>query len=276
MSIVYDMPDSEYHARPELSSTQARRILESPAKYKYALTHQSAPKAEFDLGHAVHSKVLGVGAEVVIIPADKLASNGAASTTAAKKFIEQARADGKVPVKADVAAERDAMVEAVLAHPGARELLQQPGNPEVSLFGTDPDTGVDMRARFDYLPDFTAPDPWAVDLKTARTASPEGFARAVAEHRYDIQMEWYLLLYAIITGDFTGRMKFVVVETEPPYLVGVYALSEEFADMGRRQARRALETYAACTAADLWPGYPTHPDPLQPPSWLMFQEGAIA
>ena len=28
MSIIHDMPDVEYHARHELSSTQARQILE--------------------------------------------------------------------------------------------------------------------------------------------------------------------------------------------------------------------------------------------------------
>jgi hypothetical protein len=143
------------------------------------------------------------------------------------------------------------------------------------VFGTDPDTGVAMRARFDYLPKPDLDD-CTVDLKTARDASPDGFAKAVAEHRYDIQQEFYLHLYAIMTGDFMARMKFVAVEKEPPFLVGVYELATEFAEMGRRKVRQALETYAACSAAGLWPGYPMNPEPLQPPTWLMFSEGLIA
>jgi len=78
--IVLDLPESQYHSRPELSSTEARRLLDSPAKFKWAQTHPQAPKAEFDLGHAVHEKVLGVGGGIAVIPDDVLASNGAVST----------------------------------------------------------------------------------------------------------------------------------------------------------------------------------------------------
>jgi hypothetical protein len=182
-----------------------------------------------------------------------------------------------VPVKEAEAAEIHGMVEAVLRHPRARELFEQSGTAEASVFATDPDSGVEMRARFDYLPDFTVDNPCTVDLKTtARDASPEGFAKTVAEHRYDIQQEWYLQAYAAATGDFMARMCFVVVEKEPPYLVGVYPLATEFAELGRKKVRQALDLYAACSTADTWPGYHLNPDPLQPPTWLMFQEGAIA
>lgn len=274
--IVPNLDEAEYHAHPFLSSTGARKLLQSPAKYRWALDHPEPPRKEFDIGTAVHSKVLGTGAPLTVIPEEHLSSNGTTGTNAARAFIQDARAAGKVPVKQGEADVINAMVESVLAHPLARSLFEQSGLAEASLFGRDPDSGVDMRCRFDYLPDFTVDDPCAVDLKTARDASPEGFAKAVAEHRYDIQDEFYLLLYAIITGDFTMPMKFVVVEKEPPFLVGVYGLAQEFLEMGRRKVREALDLFAACTTADVWPGYPLNPDPLQPPTWLMFQEGAIA
>jgi hypothetical protein len=138
---------------------------------------------------------------------------------------------------------------------------------------------VPIRCRFDYLPDFTVDDPWCVDLKTsAGDASPDGFARTVAKPdlRYDIRQEHYLHTYATVTGEFTARMKFVVVEKTAPYLVGVYELATEFAEMGRRRVREGYEKFAACTAADLWPGYPAQADPIQPPTYLMFQEGVVA
>lgn len=273
--IVHGLDETTYHAHPALSSTGARLLLDSPAKYRWAQTNLQEPKAAWDIGTATHTKVLGTGSRAIAYPPEHLTPSGNVSTKAATvEWAKKQRKAGFTPVSPDQMGEVDAMAEAVLAHPKARALLEQPGNPEVSVFGTDPDTGVNMRARFDYLPDFTVKNPVAVDLKTARSASPDGFARAVAEHRYDIQEQFYLHLYAIVTGDFTIPFNFVVVENTAPFLVGVYPLSEEFADMGRRKVRQALETYAACTAADLWPGYPES-DPLQPPSWLMFSEGVI-
>lgn len=275
--IELDLDEQEYHRHPALSSTQARKLLESPARYRYDRDHPEPPKREFDLGTAVHSKVLGVGADTVAIPEDLLASNGAASTAAAKAWIAEQREAGHTPVKSSVADQVNAMAEAVLAHPVARALFDQPGNAEASVFATDPDTGVDMRARFDYLPDFTADHPVAVDLKTTgRSAAPDAFARVVADHGYYVQQEWYLHAWGLATGDFTARMEFVVVETEPPYLVNAYPLASEFAEIGQTKVRRALAIYAACAAAAEFPGYPINPDPLQPPTWLMFQEGAIA
>lgn len=273
MTIVYDMPEAEYHRRPELSSTEARRLLDSPAKFKWAQTHPQAPKAEFDLGHAVHEKVLGVGGGITVIPDDVLASNGAVSTKAAKEFIEAARADGLTPIKRDVADVVDAMAEAVLAHPSARVLLEQDGgHPEASVFATDPDTEIEMRARFDYLARI------AVDLKTARDASPNGFARAAADHGYHVQRGHYLDTLEFAGGNADGFV-FVVVESTAPYLVGVYRLNSEFEDLGVRQARHARRIYRECILNDSWPGYGDNIQSLMAPFWLVAdaaEQGALS
>lgn len=271
MTIVLDMPESEYHAHPALSSTQARQILDSPARFDWARTHPQAHKDAFDLGTAVHTKVLGVGAQPIVLDFPDFRTN------AAKAARDEARAAGAIVITAAQMAQADAMTEAVLAHPEARILFEQEGNAEASVFATDPETGVDVRARFDFLPTFMQDDPWCVDLKTtAKTADPETFAKTVASFRYDIQQEWYLHAYALASGAFDARMKFVVVETDAPHLVGVYSLSEQFAEMGHLKTKAALELYARCTADNNWPGYDTNPDPIQPPTWLMFTEGAIA
>src|SRR5665647_1017828 len=147
------MPELEYHASPGLSSTGMKWLLRSPKHYRQNMDHR-VEKAAFDLGHAVHAKVLGVGMGVAIIPEDLLASNGAASTKDAKEFIAVSRAAGLVPVKADLVAKVDAIAEAVLANPKAHALLSLDGDTEVSLFADDPDTGVHMRGRIDYLGTF--------------------------------------------------------------------------------------------------------------------------
>jgi len=275
--IVLDLPEHQYHAHPSLSSTGARKLLDSPARFHYAQTHPQAHKKAFDLGTVTHSKVLGTGSGVDVIPADLLASNGAASTKAAKDFIADTYAKGLVPIKQSEFDEAMGMAEAVLAHPTARALFEQEGDAEASVFATDPDSGVALRARFDFLPNFMQNDPWTVDLKTTgKSAAPDEFAKTVANFEYHVQQEFYLHAYGIATGDFTARMKFVVVETAAPHLVGVYELAPEFAELALARVRKALATYAACSAADLWPGYAIDNDPIQPPNWLIYQEGISA
>lgn len=263
VGIVHNMPEAEYHRHPALSSTQARRLLESPAKYQYGLTHTEAPKAAYDLGTAVHSRVLGVGAQTLVYPDDVLAKNGAASTNAAKDWAEQVRAEGNTPVKRDEYDQITGMAEAVLAHPMARVLFEQDGgHPEASVFGTDPDTGVDVRARFDFLARI------AVDLKTARDASPSGFARASAEHGYHVQRGHYDDTLEFAGGSIDGFV-FVVVESEAPYLVGVYRLNSEWEDIGIRRARQARHTLRRCLDTNTWPGYGDDIQSLMAPFWLI-------
>ncbi|OJX72809.1 PD-(D/E)XK nuclease-like domain-containing protein [Leifsonia sp. 71-9] len=277
--IVHGLDERLYHSDPALSSTGLVKLLQAPAKYKHYRDNPEPAKKAYDVGSAVHGKVLGIGAPITDIPDEYLAINGAASTKEAKAFIQDARDHGRIPVKKSEYDEINAIAESVLAHPLARSLFEQAGQAEASVFATDPDAGVPIRCRFDYLPDFTVDDPWCVDLKTsASDASPEAFARTVAkpELRYDVRQEHYLGTYAAATGEFMARMKFVVVEKTAPYLVGVYELAPEFADMGRKRVREGYAKFAACTDADLWPGYSVTPDPIQPPTWLMFLEGAIA
>jgi hypothetical protein len=270
--VVYGMTDAVYHsADMELSSTRAKAILKSPATLQYELTHPKKPKAEFDVGHAAHAKVLGVGADIVVIPDDKLSASGSTNTNAAKAFIEDARSKGLVPIKKQTAAEVDAMAEAVLANAEARELLEQLGNPEASVFATDPDTGVRLRARFDYLPHETVTDPWCIDLKTIGTAADdESFSKQVAKLGYDVQQEHYLHTYGLATGDFSARMKFIVVESDPPHLVKVHELAHEFGEIGAARARKARHLFAEALATGVWRGYEPSPLPLQPPLWHIY------
>jgi hypothetical protein len=269
------MSEAEYHARPELSSTEARLILESPAKYRWKKDHPPliAPSKKFDVGSAVHANVLGTGYEVVVIPDDLLASNGAISTAAAKAFVEEVRAAGKIPMKSVDFEPIDAQAKAVLAHPGARQLFAQAGDAEVSVFADDPVTGVACRGRFDFLPtDFVlgAPSRVAVDLKTAADASPDGFTKSIANYNYDVQRDWYLSILRWLTGE-DAEMVFVVVEKEPPFLVGVYQLPTVWTEMGAAKARRAREVFAESVTSGVWPGYGDTVQLLSPPTWLLFQ-----
>ena len=272
------MSDAEYHADPieggSLSATGAKAILRSPAHFKWQ-RENDVVKTTFDLGHAVHSMVLGVGLGIVEIPEAILASNGAASTREAKAFIAEQRELGKVPLKADVFDECKAMTEAVLVHPIARSLLEIPGKSEQSLFAQDKESGVMLRARIDRLPDQTPAPTIIIDVKTAASADPRDFGRSAAEYGYDIQAEFYKHVLKLARGDWETTFRFIVVEKSAPYLVSVIELDSEYASIGRQRMRRAIDLYKECVEKNEWPGY----DPIEhlvgPPTWLAYAEGMV-
>lgn len=266
--IVTDMPDAEYHARSELSSTEARLLLDSPAKYRWRKDNppliDDSPK--FDIGKAVHARVLGAGADVVVVDADDW------RTKAAREARQEARDAGKAPLLTREFEAVNAMAESVLSHSTARALLSQPGHSEVSLF-TELDE-VPVRARFDFLPDRMERRTVAADVKSTVDASLREFEKAVARYQYDVQAAWYLDAYAVETADVDAAFVFIAIEKEAPYLTAVHQLPSMWMDMGRTKARRARELYTQCTTSGVWPGYPDEVQLLTPPVWetIQFEE----
>lgn len=264
--IVYGMPESEYHApTDELSSTGAKLILESPAKFKHqVIDGNRVHRDAYDLGTAVHTKVLGVGHAAVTCPPELLASNGAMSTKEARAWKAEQQAAGVPVVSESELAVIDGMAEAVLRHELAKKLFEREGQAEVSVFAEH--LGVKNRARFDYLPDDGG---IAVDLKTTVDASPAGFAKSAANFGYHIQRGHYLDVLERACGRRV-EMLFVTVEKEAPHLVGIHQLNQEFADMGEAEALEARDIYKRCTDTGEWPGYPAKINLLPPPVYAVY------
>jgi len=271
--VIDGMSDAEYHADPveggSLSSTGARAILKSPARFAYDRTHR-VEKRTFDVGHAAHAKILGVGMGVVEIPFEHLTPSGNVSTKVITTlWLSARRAEGLVPVTPNDLADVDAMAEAVLANHAARLILEDGGKSEQSVFAPDDETGVWLRARIDRL---SPAGP--VDLKTTTDADPEVFARTAAGYGYDVQQEFYLHTLRLAgAGDLP--FLFIVVESKAPYLTSVVELDAEFAAIGRQRMRRAIDTYKRCTDEDDWPGYGPGTHLVGPPRWLAYEEGMV-
>lgn len=273
--VVHNMPDAVYHSDPveagSLSSTGARRILDSPARFIWEQQHREGRRA-FDVGHVAHTKILGVGAPIVTYPDEHLTPSGNPSTKAATRAWEdEQRANGLAIISRADLAVVDAMAEAVLAHKGARELLELAGHSEVSAFGIDPDTDVWCRARFDRLTD----NGLAIDLKTtAGTASPAGFGRDAAKFGYPIQEAHYLDTIEWAIGrdaELEPPMHWIVVEKRAPHLVAVHQMPEDAQMLGRELAAQARHIYAECRATNTWPGYPTETLTAAVPNWWFIQ-----
>lgn len=248
--IYPDMPDEEYQAQPALSATGMRHLLRSPLHYRHRMDNRK-DTPEFDFGHAVHAKILGVGAAMVAIPEAVLSKSGSIGTNAAREFIEGARADHLIPLKADVIAEVDAVVEAVLRNKKAARLLSLPGASEISLFAVDPETGVEIRGRLDRLTHSHVP----IDVKTTTSVQRHKLRRAIESFGYDIQSEAYRHLIRLVMKIEPGPTQLIFVESDPPHEVRVVQLSHpDWIKGGQAQMRAALAIYAECIATDTWPG----------------------
>ena len=263
--VVYGMPEAEYHGGPdELSSTGAKLLLESPAKFKHqVLDGNRVHRDAYDLGTAVHTKVLGVGAVAVTCPVELLDSTGGMRTSAAKEWKEAQQAAGIPVVSMAELSVIDAMAESVLAHPTARMLFEREGHAEVFVF--DEYLGVKRRGRFDYL---LSEGGIAVDLKTSLDASVRGFAKSVVSYGYHVQRGHYLNILSRLGRD--ADMLFVVVEKSAPYLTAVHRLNEQFADMGAAEALEAVDVYRRCMESGVWPGYPDEITEIQPPMYAIY------
>ena len=251
-----DVPELDYHAgmgadEPSLSVSGAKRILDSPARFRWERDNPPAKKV-FDFGHAAHKKVLGVGLDVVACPPDLLASNGAASTTKAKEWIAQAKADGKVVLSAKDIAVIDAMAHALDASEAA-DLFRE-GQPEVSMLWRDKETNVLLRGRADWITTYHGV-PLIVDYKTTGTANPEAFAWEAGRLDYPMQDDWYREGAEACTGDPHGFV-FVAQEKTEPYLVSVIELDDETREIGAQRNAVARRLYLDCMTRDQWPAYP--------------------
>lgn len=157
-----------------------------------------------------------------------------------------------------------AMRDAVMAHPAAHALLTGcTGKAELSVYWNDPVTGELCRCR----PDWWRDDDLLVDLKTTEDASPEGFAKSIANWRYDVQDPFYTDGVKLATGRTPRGFVFIAVEKKPPYAVGVYVLDEESRELGRAQYQADLQVYAECVKTNTWPGYGDKIQSISVPGW---------
>jgi hypothetical protein len=262
---IYDMPEAEYHAHPALSSTGARKLLppSCPAKFAVWRAEPPAPSAAMELGTAAHKIRLGIGPEIHVVNADDW------RTKAAQVERDQARAGGSVPLLTADYERVCAMNDALRAHPLASAALNpaRGGKPEQSIFAVDSDTGVQLRARLDWMPDpGSGSRPIIYDYKTAVSAEPGQFARHASDLGYHIQAAMYTGVYQLVTGT-KAAFGFIVQEKTPPYLVSVCFPDEDMQAAGHRACQAAARIYAHCTTTGEWPGYPIDVTYISLPPW---------
>ena len=258
---LIQLSNEDYHAnRTHVSKSWLDKIERSPSHLKAYLDgveeREASPALLF--GSMFHTLVLEpdlFDQQYIICPKfdmrtkvgksgydDFLLANQYRSTAA---FIDQASYDVALKMRANIQ-----------AHNLAKKLLTA-GKPEQSVLYKD-ESGVDCKARADWLR-----ENFIVDLKTTDDASPSGFAKSIANFRYQVQAVHYQ------KGFDLDRFIFIAVEKKPPYAVAVYMLDEEAVYKGSETRKRNLDTYAECLVKDEWPGYSENLTAISLPRWAI-------
>lgn len=258
MAIIENMPNAEYHAAEGISKTGLDLIDRSPAHFRYAEPREQS--RAMVLGSALHAAVLEpeVFKDQYMLLRDVSDRRASAYKEAVKIHGADFVLTGK---EADYVS---GMQEAVRSHRGMSERLAGDGKAELSVFTRDPETGVQVRCRFDWIASGRA-----LDLKKTQDARPAAFAKSIANYRYHVQAAFYEDVWFWETGERLQAFEFGAVEERLPHGIMIYALDTEAMNEGRRLYRENLNTYAKCLDSGDWHGYNDQPELIALPPWAV-------
>ncbi len=249
MTLRYNVPEAEYRALPGAHQSSLWTIIErSPAHYHYEEAHPIEATPAMRFGAAFHAWILEreTFPSRFIVAAEKFDRRTNAGKAAAAAF--EAEAAGRIVL---AEAEMDtihAMAEAVLYHDDARGFMEQPGEPEVSVFWKA--CGIPCKGRIDRL----VGNRLILDLKTCEEAKRGPFERRCASYGYFMQAAFYADALAAL-GVVPLPPLFIAVEKAPPYVCAVHQVGTDALDAGRAQYVEALRRLAECEKSGRWPGY---------------------
>lgn len=257
---VVPMSEADYNNHPAVRNSELGYLLRSPAHWWAYKRNPPEPSDAQAFGTACHFGVLEPQKFF-----DRYAAlpEGCDLRTAAGKAAKaELIAANRIPLKADEYQRINAIIEAVYSHPTASKYLTG-GVVENAYFWTDPDTGIQCKARPDYLRD----DSIYIDLKTTDDASHAEFTRSVGKWAYARQAAFYIDGLKAATGRVSAGCVLIAVEKEPPYGIGVYVLDDAAMECGRGQYKRALLTLSACQKTGVYPCYPEETQAITLPEW---------
>ena len=257
--LLLDVEAAYYHAAEGLSKSALDQFRKSPAHFQAWLKEDRQQTPAMRIGTLTHLAVLEpdtFNSVTVIAPlVDKRTKEG-------KSIWEQFKGenDGKEILSLDEHEQIVAMRDSVRKHQAAGKFLAK-GGSEISVFAVCPKTKVMMKGRYDWLDNNTI-----VDLKTTEDASPEGFAKSVANYRYQMQAAHYIALAGLV-GIKDAKFVMIAVEKAAPYAVAVYELGAADLILAESDRITLLEMFSSCTQFQSWPAYSQNITTISLPRW---------
>jgi hypothetical protein len=253
--------NDQYHASEPVSSSGLKRILQSPAHFKYPAAN-TVTRAK-DIGSAIHCAVL----ETDRFMADYRVVDCEDRRSAIYKAACKDR-DGSYVLTQAEGDNIQGMQEGIMRNRSCRELIEMPGDYELSLVVKDPVTGVLVKVRYDKLCRMNA---IPVDLKKTQSAKPSDFQRAIINYDYHLSAALYQDAWEWLHGETLQPMRWIACEEKSPHAAMRYKIDEEALMVGRALYRDALNIYAECLDKGEWPAYGDDEEEMGIPGWAISQ-----
>lgn len=167
---------------------------------------------------------------------------------------QEEASQGKTMISLDMYAQAKNISAALQAHPSASRLLTHPSRQsEVSYFGFDEETGLEIRVR----PDLEITLPHARiggDLKTTSLGYVKQDDLKARLHREIISRDYHLSAAMYCDTAELDQFFWIFVNRDEGYhWIAVVEASPDLLELGRKEYRRALRTINDCTMSGNWP-----------------------
>lgn len=262
--IYENIPLADYFAIDAIHSSTLKAAAKSAAHLKHY------EDEEFEMSEAL---IIGSALHCAILEPDRFAMEYAAApkcdlrTTAGKSIMAEFLMDniGKTVIKAEQMQDIERMKDSIMAHPAASEIINLPGQNELTMLRRDEATGLLFVIRIDKYMLFRD-KLTIVDIKTTKNGSPEGFPREAANYGYDIQGGFYSDVASAVEQQNIEQVIFITVEKKS-FITTVYVLENLDLRVGKQKYKSALELLIECRKTGKYPGYSDSILPLSLPVW---------
>jgi len=259
LGIFSGISHADYLKSAGVSSSALRQMERSPAHAREWMDNPPARSAAFRFGTACHTACLEHTDEfkkVVVRPKFRKAGKGITMEIKNRIVRDEIAWDREHEnisvVDVDELEHIKLIRKSVLAHPEAKKLVQG-GQPELSCYWKDEDTGLLCKCRPDQIFEGGSSG-IVVDFKTADDASFNTFQRRSFQYQYHVQASYYY--WGVKQYINVSACALIVVEKSPPYGVAVFAFNDASLEKGEELYRKYLNEYAECTKTNKWPCYP--------------------
>lgn len=253
---------AEYHAAAAVGSSGLRTLInQSPAHFLYERENPSHSTPSQNFGTAIHQAILEPKRFKEMAVVEPVFS-GTGSRNAREEWNLQNH--GKTILKQEHYDAIQGILNAISKHPRASKLVAA-GHAEESLFWKDAETGVQCKAR----PDFVREGHIVVDVKSTIDASLHSFQKDFASYGYHIQAALYLdACSEVLKGNYDTFI-IIAIEKEAPHALNCFQIDQYSLQEGRELYQSALKVLKKCQETGSYPGYPPELVPLALPSWAV-------
>lgn len=244
-------------------------------------------ETKFDLGSCAHTLMLGAGKRIHV------ESFKDWRTDFAKNVRKMLRDDGNVPVLAHQYEEMAAMVaagRAQLKDFGLERAFAYMENGNAAGYPELVIAWQEGTAWCRSMIDWTCPPTPGLEIfdykSKNESVNPASIGRVIENDGWDVQAAFQERGLDALDPDNAGRRTFFFIaqETEPPYALVPYEMSEAHMTMGRKKVDYAITRWQECMKTGRWPSYcdgvvQTTLDPWAEKRWLereLLESGTVA